>query len=68
MNEVDVSEVGVGGAKNFFEAKSNELLRSKEAEAEIKAEQAGRKAVKQAEVQRKTDFKERLAMFNAAGK
>ena len=36
---VDVSEVGVGGAKSFFEAKANELQRSKDAEQEIKAEQ-----------------------------
>ncbi|KAG5178068.1 EF-hand domain family [Tribonema minus] len=64
---IDVSEVGVGGAKSFFEAKANELKRSKEAEDEVKAEQAARKESMLAEVQRKTDFKDRLNKFNKGG-
>ena len=60
---VDVSEVGVGGAKNFFEAKAAELTKGKAFEMEIKAEQEAKKAEAQAARERKEAFKARQAMF-----
>jgi hypothetical protein len=68
-NEIDVSEVGVSGAKSFFESKVNELASSKNMEEEIKAER--RKSQEAAELNRmrKAEFKSKMAQFNgkAAG-
>ncbi len=61
---VDVSEEGVGGAKNFFESKANEQLLSKKFEEEIKQEQAASKVKSQEAAQRKADFKNKLSAFN----
>lgn len=60
---VDVSEVGVGGAKNFFEAKSNALKASQSAEAEIKKEQEEKKKEREEAAARKKAFAERAAQF-----
>ncbi len=62
--EVDVSVVGVSGAKNFFEAKAAKLSAMSASEAEIKAEQAERRQANEAKAARKADFKEKLAAFN----
>ncbi len=47
VNEVDVSEVGVSGAKDFFQQKITEISKSNRAEEEIRAEQ--RQAKEEAE-------------------
>ncbi|KAG5176369.1 hypothetical protein JKP88DRAFT_335712 [Tribonema minus] len=64
MQSIEVHEVGVGGAKSFFEAKANQLKRSQEAEDKVKSDLAARKSQAQAELQRKADFKARLSQFN----
>jgi hypothetical protein len=60
---VDVSAVGVGGAKDFFEAKMAEANKGREFEMEIKAEQEAKKAEAQAARDRKAAFKARMAQF-----
>ena len=60
---VDVSAVGVGGAKDFFEAKMAEANKGREFEMEIKAEQEAKKADAQAARDRKAAFKARMAQF-----
>jgi len=64
QSEVDVSEVGVGGAKNFFEAKAERLRQGSAVEAEIKKEQLERKQVREEKERRASTFKERIGMFN----
>ncbi|KJE91094.1 EF-hand domain family [Capsaspora owczarzaki ATCC 30864] len=60
---VNVSEEGVGGAKNFFEAKSKQLADSNKFENEIKKEQEAKKAELEAAKQRRADFKSKAATF-----
>jgi hypothetical protein len=62
-SQVEVAEVGVGGAAKFFEAKAKQVSMRSNMEKEIKAEQQERK-VKQAEAaQRKNAFKNVMANF-----
>ena len=63
MVNVNVSEVGVGGAKNFFEAKANALKKEKDSAEEIKKEQQERKVAAEEAAARKKVFAERAAMF-----
>jgi len=58
-----VQEEGVGGAKDFFEAKANDLNRSKKFEDEIKQEQAANKVKSQEAAVRKADFKSKMSTF-----
>lgn len=60
---VDVSEVGVSGAKNFFEAKANALKHAKDNEEEIKREQEEKRKEREEAAARKKAFKEKAAMF-----
>jgi len=60
---VDVQKEGVGGAKDFFQAKIENQANSKKAEEEIKAEQADKKEQREQAKVRKTDFKNKAAMF-----
>ena len=64
---VDVSEVGVGGAKAFFEAKSAESKRGAATEAEIKAEQEVKRQERAEAAVRKAAFKAKMEAFNSAG-
>lgn len=64
QSEVDVSEVGVGGAKNFFEAKAEMLRKGSALEAEVKKEQLERKQAREEKERRASTFKERIGMFN----
>ena len=64
VNEVDVQEVGVSGAKNFFQAKADALKQSSAAEAEIKKEQEQRRLEREEKKERQNAFKERVSMFN----
>mmetsp|Transcript_56853 Transcript_56853/g.78820 ORF Transcript_56853/g.78820 Transcript_56853/m.78820 type:complete len:188 (-) Transcript_56853:149-712(-) len=63
-SSVDVSKEGVGGAKNFFEAKDQAAKRGSEFEAEIKAEQEERKKEAEAAAARKAEFKRKMASFH----
>ena len=65
---VDVSEVGVSGAKDFFEAKANALKASQSAEAEIKKEQEEKKKEREEAAARKKAFAERAAQFGGGKK
>jgi hypothetical protein len=60
---VDVSEVGVGGAKAFFEARAAEQSKSSRFEAEIKADQEARREAAAAAAERKAAFAARRAQF-----
>ena len=60
---VDVQKEGVGGAKNFFEAKVAEQSNSSRSEQEIKKEQEERKVAQEQAKQRKADFKSKASVF-----
>jgi len=62
-SSVDVSKEGVGGAKNFFEAKEQQANQMGAFEAEIKAEQEERKKEAAAAAERKAAFKAKMASF-----
>lgn len=64
VSEVDVSEVGVKGAKSFFESKITAVTASVNAEEEIRQEQAQKQLAKLEVKERKNNFKERLNFFN----
>lgn len=61
---VDVDEVGVKGAKAFFEGKADKLKATSSAELEIRREQEEKKKAREDEAARKKAFKDRLAAFN----
>ena len=61
---VDVTEVGVGGAKSFFENKAKEAAAGSEFEREIKEEQAARKKEAEEARKRKEEFKAKMQQFN----
>lgn len=63
-NNVSVAEKGVSGAKNFFAAKINQQSRGKNHEEEIKKTIADRKAKAADAATRKSNFKDRISMFN----
>nr|AGM33008.1 EF-hand domain-containing protein [Coptotermes formosanus] len=63
LTEINVEEVGVGGAKNFFEAKIEELKKTSKFEDEIRQEQEQHKREEEEKAQRRTAFKQRAALF-----
>uniref|UniRef100_A0A1B6MN29 EF-hand domain-containing protein n=2 Tax=Graphocephala atropunctata TaxID=36148 RepID=A0A1B6MN29_9HEMI len=63
LTEISVEEVGVGGAKNFFEAKIEELRRGSKFEDEIRQEQEERRRQEEEKAQRRVAFKEKAALF-----
>lgn len=63
--EIDVDEVGVGGAKDFFEAKIEAMRKSSKFADEIRMEQDERKREEEERRSRQQAFKERAALFNA---
>merc|ERR1712002_1435242 len=65
--EINVEEVGVGGAKDFFEAKIEAIRKTSKFEDEIKEEQENRKREEEEKKQRQQSFKERAAMFGGQG-
>ncbi len=65
LASVNVSEVGVSGAKSFFEAKANRLKASASAEEEIKREQEQKKKDREEASIRKKAFNDKLAAFNS---
>lgn len=65
LSEVDVDEVGVGGAKTFFEAKIAQVNKGSKFAEEIKEEQEERRREEVEKMQRQISFKERAALFGA---
>lgn len=63
LAEVNVDEVGVGGAAKFFEAKVKEQAFSNKFEAEIRQEQEERKKAAEEAKARKAAFKAKQAAF-----
>jgi len=63
LTEINVEEAGVGGAKNFFEAKIAEQTASSKFEEEIKAEQEERKKEDEMKKQRLAAFREKASFF-----
>ena len=63
LSEVDISDVGVKGAKDFFEAKVNEQTMSNKFEAEIRAEQEEKKLAAEEAKKRRQEFKAKQAAF-----
>ena len=66
LAEVDVDEVGVGGAAKFFEAKVQEQAFSNKFEAEIRQEQEERKKQAEEAKARKQAFKAKQAAFGVS--
>jgi len=63
LTEVDVEQVGVSGAKNFFEAKIEQQLRTNKFHDEIRAEQEERRREEEERAQRRQQFQQRAAIF-----
>jgi len=63
LSEIDVGQEGVGGAKNFFEAKVNKLNESSKFEKEILEEREERKKQDEEKKARKAAFKEKANLF-----
>lgn len=64
--EVDVTEVGVGGAKTFFEAKIAAVRKTSKFEEEIREEQEEKKKEEEERKKRQQAFKDRAALFNGS--
>lgn len=64
LTEIDVEEVGVGGAKTFFEAKIEQQLMSNKFHDEIRQEQDERKRADEEKSMRRAQFQQRAAIFN----
>jgi hypothetical protein len=63
VSSVNVAEVGVGGAKAFFEQKMAQASSGLSAEKEIKAEQEAKKKEREEAAARKSAFKARQEQF-----
>jgi hypothetical protein len=64
--EIDVSKEGVGGAKNFFEAKVAAIKESDKFQREIREEQEQRRRIEEDKARRKVAFQNRLAHFQTS--
>uniref|UniRef100_A0A1L8DD97 Putative swiprosin n=1 Tax=Nyssomyia neivai TaxID=330878 RepID=A0A1L8DD97_9DIPT len=64
LTEINVEEVGVNGAKNFFEAKIEEQLKTNKFHDEIRQEQEEKKRAEQEKVLRRAQFQQKAAIFN----
>lgn len=65
LSEIDISDVGVKGAKDFFEAKVHEQTMSNKFEAEIRAEQEEKRQAAEEQKKRRAEFKAKQAAFKA---
>lgn len=63
LTEIDVDEVGVGGAKDFFEAKIEQQLRTNKFHDEIRQEQEERRRMEEERQLRRQQFQQRAAVF-----
>jgi len=65
--EIDVDEVGVEGAKTFFEAKIAAIRKTSKFEDEIREEQEEKRRELEEKNRRQQSFKERAALFGGKG-
>jgi len=63
LTEINVDQVGVNGAKEFFEAKIEELSKKSKFEHEIRQEQEERKKMEEEKAIRRQQFLERASVF-----
>ncbi|XP_063365591.1 EF-hand domain-containing protein D2 homolog [Cydia amplana] len=63
LTEIDVEQVGVNGAKNFFEAKIEELAKTNKFHDEIIQEQEEKRREAEEKAARRLKFKEKAALF-----
>lgn len=63
LTEINVDQVGVNGAKNFFEAKIEELAKSNKFHNEIIQEQEEKRREAEEKALRMQRFKEKAALF-----
>ncbi|XP_063537284.1 EF-hand domain-containing protein D2 homolog [Cydia strobilella] len=63
LTEIDVDQVGVNGAKNFFEAKIEELAKTNKFHDEIIQEQEEKRREAEEKAARRLKFKEKAALF-----
>ncbi|XP_077285589.1 EF-hand domain-containing protein D2 homolog Swip-1 [Arctopsyche grandis] len=63
LTEINVDEVGVNGAKTFFEAKIDELTKSNKFHDEIREEQEQKKRELEEKANRQALFREKAAIF-----
>lgn len=64
QQSIEVHEVGVSGAKSFFEAKQKQVLHSSAVDAQLRANQEAMRKAREEEEARKKQFKERIANFS----
>lgn len=63
LTEINVEEVGVCGAKNFFEAKIEQHMNNNKFENEIRQEQEERKRAEEDKIIRRAEFRQKAAIF-----
>uniref|UniRef100_T1H0Z3 Uncharacterized protein n=1 Tax=Megaselia scalaris TaxID=36166 RepID=T1H0Z3_MEGSC len=63
LTEINVDEVGVNGAKNFFEAKIEQQLKTNKFHDEIRQEQEERRLAEQERINRRAQFQQKAAIF-----
>lgn len=63
LTEINVDEVGVTGAKNFFEAKIEQLRKANKFEDEIRMEQEEKRREEEEKAMRRAEFLEKAALF-----
>jgi len=63
ITEVDIQEVGVDGAKNFFEAKIEQLKAQSKFETEVKREQEEKRRVETEKKEKRKEFAQKHAFF-----
>ena len=63
LTEINVEEVGVVGAKSFFEAKIQEQFLTNKFADEIRQEQEERKRAEEEKLIRRHEFQQRAAIF-----
>lgn len=63
LTEINVDEVGVCGAKNFFEAKIEQQLKTNKFHDEIRQEQEERRQAEEEKTVRRAQFQQRAAIF-----
>ncbi|KAI9556171.1 hypothetical protein GHT06_018745 [Daphnia sinensis] len=64
LTDIDVGQVGVNGAANFFESKIEELTKTSKFEAEIREEQEMKKRELELKKLRRAEFKEKASLFS----
>lgn len=63
LTEINVDEVGVTGAKDFFEAKIQQQIHTNKFHDEIRQEQEDRKRGEEEKQMRRSQFQQRAAIF-----